>query len=318
MFKHILLPTDGSPLSEAAVEEGIRFAKAIDAKITGFCVIPLHYKFSYTAHIMQEAFGRSSEPDTALEKAFQTMVEKGTKEGKRLVEGYLSTIVKSAKEAGVVCDAFYQVNDFPYEAIIQTAGQKGCDLIMMASHGRSGTQALLLGSETQKVLTHSKIPVLVHRKGPKQQKDAKMFQHILLPTDASELSETAVAKGIDFAKSLNARVTGVFVVPEHFPSYYHTGTTPELRKQAQEERRVYAETHLSNFAAAARDQGVASDVVVEMADDPYDAIVGVAKQKSCDLILMASHGRKGIGAVLLGSVTQKVLIHSAVPVLVYR
>ena len=318
MFKHILLPTDGSPLSEAAVEEGILFAKAIDAKITGFCVIPLHYKFRYTAHIMQDAFGQSTEPDTAMEKAFQAMVEKGTKEGKRLVEEYLSTIIKSAKEAGVACDAFYDVNDFPYEAIIQTAGQKGCDLIMMASHGRSGAKALLLGSETQKVLTHSRIPVLVHRKGPEKQKGAGIFQHILLPTDASELSDTAAARGIDFAKTLNARVTGIFVVPEHYPSYYHTGATPELKKQAEEEWRAYAQQHLSNLAAAAVDNAVAYDGVVAVADDPYEAIVDVAGKKNCDLILMASHGRKGFGAVLLGSVTQKVLIHSAVPVLVYR
>jgi nucleotide-binding universal stress UspA family protein len=318
MFKHILLPTDGSPLSEAAVEEGLLFANAVDAKITGFCVIPLHYKFRYTARIMQDAFGQSTEPDTALEKAFQAMVEKGTKEGKKLVEDYLATMIKSAKEAGVDCDAFYDMNDFPYEAIIHTAGKKGCDLIMMASHGRSGAKALLLGSETQKVLTHSRIPVLVHRKGPEKQKGSGIFQRILLPTDASELSDAAAARGIEFAKALHARVTGIFVVPEHYPSYFHTGATPELKKQAEEEWRAYAQKHLSQLAAAAEAKGVACDGVVAVADDPYEAVVDVAGKKNCDLILMASHGRKGFGAVLLGSVTQKVLIHSKIPVLVYR
>jgi nucleotide-binding universal stress UspA family protein len=267
---------------------------------------------------MQDAFGQSTEPDTALEKAFQAMVEKGTKEGKRLVEDYLATMIESAKEAGVDCDAFYDMNDFPYEAIIQTAGKKGCDLIMMASHGRSGAKALLLGSETQKVLTHSKVPVLVHRQGPEKQKGGGIFQHILLPTDASELSNAASARGIDFAKALHARVTGIFVVPEHYPSYFHKGTTPELKKQAQEEWRAYAQKHLSNLAAEAEAKGVACDGVVAVADDPYEAVVDTAGQKNCDLILMASHGRKGIGAVLLGSVTQKVLIHSKIPVLVYR
>ena len=75
----------------------------------------------------------------------------------------LKEIEKSAKEAGVVCEVIYDRNDSPYDAIIRTAEDKGCDLIMMASHGRRGVEALLLGSETQKVLTHSKIPVLVYR-----------------------------------------------------------------------------------------------------------------------------------------------------------
>jgi nucleotide-binding universal stress UspA family protein len=75
----------------------------------------------------------------------------------------LAVIGKAAKEASVTCSLVYETNDCPHEAIIRVADQKGCDLIMMASHGRRGVGALLIGSETQKVLTHSKIPVLVYR-----------------------------------------------------------------------------------------------------------------------------------------------------------
>jgi nucleotide-binding universal stress UspA family protein len=75
----------------------------------------------------------------------------------------LDWVKKSAEDAGVACDVVFERNDSPYEAIIHVAEQKGCDLIMMASHGRKGVGALVLGSETQKVLTHSKIPVLVVR-----------------------------------------------------------------------------------------------------------------------------------------------------------
>ena len=163
MFKHILLPTDGSELSAAAVQQGIRFAKSIGAKVTCICVMPLHYKFRYTALIMQEAFGPATIRLTELEEAYAATIEKGTEIGGELVEAYLSTIEKSAKELGVDYENVCEKNDSPYEAIIQVAEQKGCDLIMMASHGRSGIKALLLGSETQKVLTHSKIPVLVYR-----------------------------------------------------------------------------------------------------------------------------------------------------------
>jgi nucleotide-binding universal stress UspA family protein len=145
MFKHILLPTDGSELSEAAIRQGIRFAKSISAKVTGLCVMYLQHPFFYETEIPKE------------------FIEQKEKQYKELAETYLAVIEKAAKEAGVACDVVYERNDYPYEAIIRVAEQKGCDLIMMASHGRRGVGALLIGSETQKVLTHSKIPVLVFR-----------------------------------------------------------------------------------------------------------------------------------------------------------
>ena len=75
----------------------------------------------------------------------------------------LAVLEKAAKDAGVPCETLCEIADHPYEAIIRIAEKRGCDLIMMASHGRRGVKGLLLGSETQKVLTHSLIPVLVHR-----------------------------------------------------------------------------------------------------------------------------------------------------------
>jgi nucleotide-binding universal stress UspA family protein len=145
MFKHILLPTDGSDLSVAATKQGVRFARAIGAKVTGLSVMPFQHTLLYEMEIPTKA------------------QEQDAKRCKELSSRYLAAIEKTAEEAGVACDAVYERNDFPYEVIIRVAEQRGCDLIMMASHGRRGVQALLLGSETQKVLTHSKVPVLVFR-----------------------------------------------------------------------------------------------------------------------------------------------------------
>jgi len=145
MFKHILLPTDGSELSAAAIQQGVRFAQSIGAKVTGLCVMPQQHPFFYETEIPMEA----------LEQAAQRY--------KQQAGTYLAVIEKAAQDAGVACSVVYEKNDLPHEAIIRVAEQKGCDLIMMASHGRRGVGALLLGSETQKVLTHSKIPVLVFR-----------------------------------------------------------------------------------------------------------------------------------------------------------
>ena len=145
MFRHILLPTDGSPLSEAAMRKGIQFAKTINARVTGFCVVPALPYVGCEAEI-------GAEFKKQAEAAVQAEVNKN-----------LLAIEKASKEAGVTCETAQEKNVQPYEAIIEATRKKECDLIIMASHGRRGVGALLLGSETQKVLTHSKIPVLVFR-----------------------------------------------------------------------------------------------------------------------------------------------------------
>jgi nucleotide-binding universal stress UspA family protein len=145
-----------------------------------------------------------------------------------------------------------------------------------------------------------------------------MFKHILLPTDGSPLSVAAVEKGIDFAKTIHARVTGLCVVPKDYGSYYDGELAGGFADQAAAECKANAKIHLAVMTKVAQGAGVACDVVIETTDQPYEAIVNVADHKGCDLIMMASHGRRGVGALLLGSETQKVLSHSKIPVLVYR
>lgn len=145
MFKHILLPTDGSKLSDRAIRIGVELAKAVSAKVTGFYVMPEFHVFTYKTEMLE---------DTKREFA---------KDSKAHAAQYLAVIETAAKAAGVTCDVASATLDQPYEAIVKVAEQRGCDLIVMASHGRKGVRAVLLGSETQKVLTHSPIPVLVCR-----------------------------------------------------------------------------------------------------------------------------------------------------------
>lgn len=145
MFKHLLLPTDGSQASEAAIQKIIRFAKETHAKVTGVHVIPQYHVFTYQTEMLEDT------------------KEQFAKDSKAQAAKFLATIDRAAKEAGVACDTAYVISDYPYEAIIKMAEDKGCDLIAMASHGRKGVRGLLMGSETQKVLTHSQMPVLVFR-----------------------------------------------------------------------------------------------------------------------------------------------------------
>ncbi|MGZ5187460.1 MAG: universal stress protein [Caldimonas sp.] len=145
MFKHLLLPTDGSPASNDAIRKGIQFAKSEQAQVTGIYVIPEFHVMTYRVDMVE---------DTKAEFAEDTRVH---------ADRYLGVVREAARQAGVTCETVSVTSDHPFEAIIDTAEAKGCDLIVMASHGRRGARGLLLGSETLKVLTHSKIPVLVYR-----------------------------------------------------------------------------------------------------------------------------------------------------------
>jgi nucleotide-binding universal stress UspA family protein len=145
-----------------------------------------------------------------------------------------------------------------------------------------------------------------------------MFKHILLPTDGSPLSDAALEKGIEFAKRIKASVTALCVVPKEYPSYYNGELPGGFKEEAVAECRANAKVHLAALGRVAEVAGVTCDVIVEMSDQPYEKIVRVAEARGCDLIMMASHGRKGISGLLLGSETQKVLTHSKTPVLVFR
>jgi nucleotide-binding universal stress UspA family protein len=145
MYKHILLPTDGSELSATAVRDGLQFAKEIGARVTALHVTaPFH-------------------PTELTPGAFTAHIQDHDAKAKESAQRALGAVTEAARAAGVPCATVHRVSLSPYEAIIALAAEAGCDLIFMASHGRRGVAALLLGSETNKVLTHSKIPVLVTR-----------------------------------------------------------------------------------------------------------------------------------------------------------
>jgi nucleotide-binding universal stress UspA family protein len=147
MYKHILIPTDGSELSEKAIEAGIAFARFIHARVTGFTAVP--------------EYSPPSEADLISRHAIS--ISDYERDARKQAEATLQSIADRARAAGIDYDAEFAQSDRPYEAIIHAAEQHGCDLIFMASHGRRGLSAMVHGSETQGVLTHSTIPALVYR-----------------------------------------------------------------------------------------------------------------------------------------------------------
>jgi nucleotide-binding universal stress UspA family protein len=146
MYRKILLPTDGSALCDSAARKGIEFAEFAGASVVAFHAVPATSYLIYTEAGPSDVLAEQFERDAKIR-------------GQRLIE----TLEDLARQARVPCDSVLVTNDHPWEGIVETAAAKGCDLIFMASHGRRGLSAMLLGSETARVLTHTKIPVMVYR-----------------------------------------------------------------------------------------------------------------------------------------------------------
>ena len=139
------IPTDGSELAGIAVQHGIALAKRIGAKVTVLTVLPPFHTLTTDTQMIEDT-------PAQYKARMQDHAEKT-----------LGAVAQAARAAGVACEMVQVEHEHPYQAIIDTTESKGCDIIVMASHGRRGISAIVLGSETFKVLTHCKIPVLVHR-----------------------------------------------------------------------------------------------------------------------------------------------------------
>ena len=149
MYKHILIPTDGSDLSRAAALSGVKLAQALGAEVTAFFAAPAPTPLVYQG-LLPVAYKTTREHTELIEKT---------------AAKYLGVIADACRKAGVACRTVHVTNEFAADAIMAAAKRHKCDLIVMGSHGRHGFSEVLLGSQTHRVITHCRIPVLVYRKG---------------------------------------------------------------------------------------------------------------------------------------------------------
>ena len=147
MYKHILVPTDGSKLSGEAAAAGVKLARALGARVTALFAAPPATPIIFKA-MLPVGYATPGGHKAIIDKA---------------ARAYLGAVEKAARAAGVRCESVSVTSDFPADAILETATKRGCDLVFMASHGRRGLKGMLLGSETQKVLAGARLPVLVYR-----------------------------------------------------------------------------------------------------------------------------------------------------------
>jgi nucleotide-binding universal stress UspA family protein len=144
VFRHILVPTDGSPQAESAAREAVALARLAGARITALTVKPEFHVFTLRPAELEDTKGDSWDVDLHA-------------------RNHLDAVEQIAREAGVACERITVQSNHPWKAIVETASTRGCDAIAIASHGRSGIAAVLLGSQTQRVVTHATVPVIVYR-----------------------------------------------------------------------------------------------------------------------------------------------------------
>ncbi|MEP6482833.1 MAG: universal stress protein [Rudaea sp.] len=147
----ILIPTDGSKASRRAVSIGLALAKSLGARVIALHVIPAFHTFTCRAQLLL-SYGMTLSENTA--PAYTTAATAGA-------EKILDRVNRAAHALGVKCSTVSVVDDVPARVIVEVSGERKCELVVMASHGYSGIERMLLGSETQHVLTHSTVPVLV-------------------------------------------------------------------------------------------------------------------------------------------------------------
>jgi len=149
-----------------------------------------------------------------------------------------------------------------------------------------------------------------------------MFRNILVPTDGTELSRTATLRAVELARKEGAWITFLHVLPERPTSFFGGEGGMFVEQTSPEDFDAQVNKEIDVFLADAETAARASDVpferVIRRGSSPHEAIIAEATARGCDLILMASHGREGMKALVLGSETQKVLANSKIPVLVYR
>ena len=147
MWKHLLIPTDGSPLANESIRAGVKLAKTLGARVTGYFAAPAPAPVIY-AHLLPVGYMPPEEHARLIEET---------------AHKHLSAVESAARREGVEYEIAYTTNDFPADAIIDMARKKGCDAIFMSSHGHRGRRGPVLGSETQKVASRAHVPVIIYR-----------------------------------------------------------------------------------------------------------------------------------------------------------
>jgi nucleotide-binding universal stress UspA family protein len=300
MFQSLLVPLDGSEFSERTLPLAHGLAKATGASLHLAHVhvthAPDHFlsntQFQYEGLDLEEYESRYRDQ----EKTYLSQVER------RLAGAAVDSVLLEGSVA---------------EQIAAYAADVGADMVVMTTHGHTGVSRMWLGSVADALIRHTTMPILVVHPGCDTHvpKDALSFKHILVPLDGSDLSASILPPAKMLAMATGARLTLLHVVSSTavlgariFP------LMPDDISPAKEKARA----HLESVADSLRSEGLDAAVHVQEHEAPARAIAALAESMGADLIALATHGYGGLKRALLGSVADKVLRSSSVPLLVKR
>lgn len=296
MFRNVLLPVDGSSVSEHAIPYASAIARRAQARIH---VVLVH----------------TSAADYAAEFASTPLVEEWENEFRQKEIRYVDRLVEGLRERGLDATAERLEGDVA-RRLIQRA-KSNVDLLVMATHGRGGLERAWLGSVTDEVVHHVRLPVLLIEPGKDAPPpDDQTFEHILVATDGSKAAAAAIDEALEIARLFDARLTllRVVSVPAGLTSPYipHAAL---MDREATKRRREEAEAFLLEMAKELSSD-IRVETRVELAYHPAHSILDTAAELDCDLIALGTHRRARLARVILGSVCDKVVRASSLPVLI--
>jgi nucleotide-binding universal stress UspA family protein len=283
----LLLSIDGSAFSEGAIGEAIRLARKCSNRLAAISVI---------------------ETNAELEAIAPQVTEKAAKSARE----HLEAVQARAKKEGVECDIITRAGEDSYNYIVDEAVKRRSTMIIMGRRGRSGLKRLMMGSVTSRVIGHAPCNVLVVPKAARVE-----FKSLVVATDGSKYSMAAASEAIGLAKQNKSDLTVISVVPSELMTPTDIDFTMNQKELIADKEMQEAEKNVKAVKEAAQKEGVAVKALV-MSGRPADAIIEIARDKNADLIVLGSHGRTGLEKLLMGSVTERVIVLAPCAVLVAK
>jgi len=285
MYRTLLVPLDATPFAEQALPYALSIARHLDASLD---LVHVHVLYA----LSDPACGRF---------AYSPQLDREKKQEEQL---YLEGTAKWLGAVTPVRMSTAVLKGLDTESILQRIADCKADLIVMTTHGRGPLGRFFLGGVADEVIRHSTVPVLlIHPREPAPHLVPEPFlDHVLVPLDGSPLAERALEPALALIRSRAGQCTLLRVV----------------ERSSEEGEQIAAQKYLDGIASRLRAEGVSVQPLVVSAQSPSAVILEQARNRHCDFIALATHGRSGVRRLLLGSVADKVVRGASTPVLVYR
>ncbi|MCL5023333.1 MAG: universal stress protein [Nitrospirae bacterium] len=286
-LEKLLLTTDGSEFSEGAVREAINLARTCSSRLLALSIVETNPEYETMAPLLVEK-----------------EIEKARK--------HLETVKERAAKENVACEIIIRQGEESFRFVVDEAEKNGTEMIIMGRRGRTGLSRLMMGSVTAKVIGHAPCNVLVVPRAANMQ-----LGRILAATDGSRYGEAASMEAMGVAKRSGATLTVLSVVPSETISAFDIVHSEMQKGLIAEKERKAAECAIKNVKEVAEKEGLNIEGLI-LEGRPYEAVVNSATEKKADLIVVGSHGRTGLEKLLMGSVTERIIVLSPCAVLVVK